>query len=153
MVRGRIIRSLLLALLVFCLACWFGSYWQEAWMAYAGRTTQTNLNVDCGTATFSVEQSEIFESGTWHWSHRPADSASFMREYKSTKYHFVGFVIDWPHWETPRRYHSAWILAVPLWFLSSVLALLAFLVWRRKGAKSKVGRFPIEAAETPANPH
>lgn len=148
MMRRWLIRGLALTLLTLCALAWVGSYFQRAYIQYAGQNCYY-LDVESGTIRFSLSD-DGFGAGRWDWNYlSPWKYLSpyrqqFQGAYQRAKYHFAGFAFS--------RYHitplflSGWFMDVPLYFPTLLSTLLLWLVWRKTRPKYNGRGFPVEAA-------
>jgi hypothetical protein len=147
MARHSIIRGLMLAMVLLCVAAWVGSYarmfgvtYQDRWL----RSDPITLRVFGGYIEYShmplmIFQGQVPRSSSWQWVFQTVDITKFQRYLRSFRFHFAGFAFV-----LNDRGHS---LAIPFYFPTILSALLLLFVWRKTKPTYNGKGFPVEPAK------
>jgi hypothetical protein len=136
MVGRWIVRGLTVTLLAMCVAAWVGSYWWSAGVEYKPGLCYGVFAT--GGRIEVVRREPFFEDPGWHLS-----------GFRTNPRHIPDLERD-----ATRRWLVAnvgggetyWWVTVPMWAPAAVLALGAWVVWRKTRAKSGGQGFPVVPA-------
>ena len=139
MLRRWVIRLLCLFMCVVSVGAWVGSYFKQADVTHYGWWSQAHLvAINCGSIHLFVRNVLIYET-PWRWRAEPARYGPADR---ACEYHFVGFGYNHDF-----VIGENWDVFVPLYFPTSLSALLLLFAWRRTRLKPVGTAFPVETRE------
>jgi hypothetical protein len=147
MTRRWFVRGVLIALCTLCALAWVGSYFQMVGLQRSSPGRVLLIGIDCGSALiFSSVDLAPPRASLWYVYHEPAYFERARRNYRNMDYHFVGFAFQQVPGAPPDYF-----VFVPLWFPTTLSALLLWFGWRK--TRARPSGFPLEAGkETPPPP-
>jgi hypothetical protein len=144
MVRRWFIRGFFVGLLLSCLAAWWASgyysatvdYFQDGRFGVGGESMAGIVRFGGG---IGVEY--YCPSGFSGHVARSSPPGFMALRWDEPKDYYFGFSVFSGHSTTTGTVFG---ISVPYWFISLVLAVLLWLVWRKTRPKPKGGAFPVE---------
>ena len=140
MIRRWLIRSIFIGPCVVCVVVWVMSYWYVGAVRIPIGFSCVRLNGALGSLYLWAQDRN---TGGSDWVFRTPDPGltdALLREYQSSQ-HFGGFAYSYLSWPD----HYLLMVILPLWFPTTLSAILLWFAWRKTGAKRPGGAFPVEA--------
>ncbi len=132
-------RGFFITLLTLCLGGWAWSHYYSSYVAYCHGGYRFYVAIHVGALEAALIENTFHGKGFEFDNVRILSGGSV---YFSTERRFLGFYIDWSGFDTLLE------VGIPFWFLTIVLTLALFFVWRKTRRPNPARAFPVETVKT-----